>query len=151
MSSVRGGLKSKWRGPGYPPELEDVDGPECAARVACAEAQILVVPRAVLAVEVDVEQLAVPQRLSKAVREVQARHLLVTDLRIEPDHLRMLELVDEGERVPDGRQQDVAARLVGLGLDGKTQVVVLLDDIAREDVERFLVAIECGTDILCGS
>ena len=33
---VRGGLKSKWRGPSYPP-FDDVDGPEGAAGVAGAE------------------------------------------------------------------------------------------------------------------
>ena len=34
-----------------------------------------------------------------------------------PDHLGLLELVDERERVADGRQEDVAARLVGLRLE----------------------------------
>jgi hypothetical protein len=41
----------------------------------------------VLAVEVDVEQLAVPQRLGDAVDEVEPGHLLVPDLGVEPDHL----------------------------------------------------------------
>ena len=53
--------------------LDDVDGPERAAGVAGAEAQVLVVARAGLAVEVDVEELAVPQRLGQAVGVVQRR------------------------------------------------------------------------------
>ena len=57
-----------------------------------AEDQVLVVLGAVLAVEVDVEQLALPQRLRDAVHEVQPGHLLVADLRVEPDHLVVLEV-----------------------------------------------------------
>ncbi len=124
-----------------------IHGPERAARIAGAEAKVLVVSRSVLTVEIDVKELAVPQRLGNPVREVQARHLLVTDLGVEPNHLRMLELVDEGQRVTDGRQQDVAARFIGLGLDGEPHAVSLLDDIRGENVEGFLVAVERGTDV----
>ena len=109
--------------------------PERASRVPGAEAQVLVVPRPVLAVEVDVEELSVPQRLGEPVREVQARHLLVTDLGVEADHLRVLQLIDERQGVSDGREEDVAPRLVGLGLDGKTHGVALFDDVGGEDVE----------------
>ena len=129
--------------------LEDVHRPECAARIARAESKILVVARTVLPVQVDVKQLAVPERLGNPMREVQARHLLVPDLGIEADHLRMLELVDEGQRVSDGGQEDVATRLIRLGLDGEPHGVALLDDIRRENVERLLVAIERGANILC--
>lgn len=45
---------------------EGVDNPEGAAGVARSEPQVLVVPWAVLAVEVDVKQLAVPQGLAVA-------------------------------------------------------------------------------------
>ena len=103
-----------------------VDGPERAAQVAGAEPQVLVVARPVLAVEVDVEELVVPERLRDAVREVQPGHLLVPDLGVEADHLGVLELADQGQRVADRGQQDVAARLVGLRLEGEPQVVALL-------------------------
>ena len=130
-SSVRGGLKSKWRGPSYPPDSEDVDGPEGAAHVPGAEPQVLVEARAGLAVEVDVEELAVPQRLGQAVGEVQAGHLLVPDLGVHAHQLGVLELVDERECVADRGQQDVAARLVGLRLDGEADVVALLEHVLR--------------------
>ena len=71
--------------------LQRVDGPERAAQVAGAEAQVLVEARAVLAVEVDVEQLAVPQRLRDAVREVQPGHLLVPDLGVEADPVGLVQ------------------------------------------------------------
>ena len=72
----------------------------------------------------------------------------MADLGVQPHHLRMLELVDEREGVPDGWQQHVAARLVGLGLDGEAEAVSLLDHVSGQDVERLLVAVERGADIL---
>ena len=94
-----------------------------------AEDQVLVVLDAALAVEVDVEQLAVPQRLGDAVDEVQAGHLLVADLGVQADDLGVLQLVDERQRVADGRQEDVAAGLVRLGLEGEADVVALVVDV----------------------
>src|SRR5437763_11378818 len=106
--------------------LERVHHPERAAHVARAEPQVLVVPRPVLPVQVDVEQLAVPQRLGDAMRVVQPGHLLVADLGVHPHHVAVLERVDERQRVPHGGQQDVAARLVRLRLDREPDVVALV-------------------------
>src|ERR1035441_2793658 len=63
----------------------------------------------------------------------------------------MLELIDESQRVPDGGEEDVSARLVGLRLDGESELVAVVDDIPGEEVERLIVAIEGGADILCGA
>jgi hypothetical protein len=82
-----------------------------------AEDEVLVVLGPVLAVEVDVEQLAVPQRLGDPVHEVEPGHLLMPDLGVEPDHVGMGQRPDEGQGVADGGEQDVAAGLVGLGFD----------------------------------
>jgi hypothetical protein len=95
-------------------------------QVAVAEHEVLVVLDAALAVEVDVEELAVVQRLGDAGGEVEARHLLVTDLGVQAHELGTLERVDEREGVPDRRQQDVAARLVRLRLDREADVVALV-------------------------
>ena len=46
--------------------LDQVDGEERGDQVAVAEDEVLVVLQAALAVEVDVEQLAAPQRLGRA-------------------------------------------------------------------------------------
>src|ERR1019366_147963 len=92
-----------------------------------------------------------PERLSQAVGVVEPRHLLVTDLWVEPDHFGVLELIDEGQRVSDGGEKDVPARLVGLGLDGEPQLVAVVDDIPGEEVERLLVAVQSGADVLCGA
>ena len=59
-----------------------------------------------------------------------------------PDRLGPLEGLDERQRVADRRQQDVAARLVGLGLDREPQVVALVGDVLAEEVEGLLVAVE---------
>ena len=128
--------------------LQCVDRPECTPGVAGAESQILVVPWPVLAVQVDMEQLAVPERLRQSVGEVQAGHLLVAHLRVEAHQIGVFQLVDERERMADRRQQDVAARLVRLGLDRDAHGVALVEDVPPEDVERLLVAIERGAHVL---
>jgi hypothetical protein len=111
-------------------------------QVAVAEHEVLVVLDAALAVEVDVEELAVVQRLRDAGGEVQARHLLVPDLGVEADELGALERVDERERVAERRQQDVAAGLVGLRLDREADVVALVGDVVAEQVDGLAVALE---------
>ena len=130
--------------------LERVHHPERAAHVAGAEPQVLVVPRPVLPVQVDVEQLAVPQRLGDPVRVVQPGHLLVPDLGVHPDHVAVLERVDEGQRVPHRGQQDVAARLVRLRLDREPDVVALLAHVLAEQVQALGVPVERGPDVLGG-
>src|SRR6202042_1470215 len=107
-----------------------------------AEAQVLVVLDAALAVEVDVEELAVPQRLRDAVREVQPGHLLMADLWVQADKLGTLKAVDECQCVADGRQQDVAARLVRLWLDREPDGIALPGDVLAEQVEGLLEAVE---------
>ena len=81
--------------------FEQVHERERVVQVAVAEHQVLVVLDAALAVEVDVEELAVVQRLGDAGGEVEARHLLVADLGVEADELGALERVDERERVTE--------------------------------------------------
>ena len=71
--------------------LEQVDEGERVLQVAVAEHQVLVVLDAALAVEVDVEELAVVQRLRDAGGEVQPGHLLVPDLGVDADELGALE------------------------------------------------------------
>jgi hypothetical protein len=50
--------------------------------------------------------------------------------------------------VADGRQQYVAAGLVGLGLDGEPHPVALVDRVLREQVDPLAVAVEGCTDVL---
>jgi hypothetical protein len=105
--------------------LEQLDEEEGGLRILAAETMILVVPAGLLRVEVDVEQLTRLERLGHAVREVEPRHRVVRDFGVEADHLRVVERVDEGERVTDRREEDVAARLVRLRLERELVVVSL--------------------------
>jgi hypothetical protein len=66
----------------------------------------------------------------------------VPDLGVDADKLGVLQLADERQRVPGGGQQDVAARLVRLGLDREPQGVAVVEDVAAEDVERLLVPVQ---------
>ena len=102
----------------------------------------------VLAVEVDVEELAVPQRLGDSVREVQARHLLVPDLGVEADHLGVLELADQRQRVADGRQQDVTARLVRLRFESEAHGVTLVTDVGAHEVQGLDHPVQRCADVL---
>ena len=88
------------------------------------------------------------RRLGQAVGVVEPGHLLVPRLGVQAHQLRVRELVDEGQRVPDGGQQDVAAGLVGLGLDREAEVVALVEDVVAEQVEGLAVAVERGLHVL---
>ena len=97
------------------------------------------------------EELALPHRLRDALVEAQARHRLVGDLGVEAHHLGVLERLDEGERMADGRQESVAAGLIGLGLDGEADVVALVLDVSGEEVQCLAVALERVLRLLgCG-
>ena len=128
--------------------LDQVDGEERRDQVAVAEDEVLVVLQPALAVEVDVEQLAAPQRLAQGVGVVEVGHLLVAGLGVQPDDVAVLELGDQRQGVPGGRQEDVAARLVRLGLQRDPQVVALRLDVAGDGVEALLVALHRGVDVL---
>ena len=58
--------------------------------------------------------------------------------------------VDERERVADRREQDVAAGLVGLGLERDAQAVALLLDVRGDGVDALGVAVVRGVEVLGG-
>ena len=70
------------------------------------------------------------------MQEIQAGHLLVRDLRVDADQLRMLERRDEPEVRAGRRHVDVAARLVRLGLEREAEAVLLVDRIPAQIVDR---------------
>ena len=59
--------------------------------VVRAEAEVLVVAAERLVVEIDVEQLARVPRLGDGVQEVEPGHVLVRHLRVDADHVGMVE------------------------------------------------------------
>ena len=122
--------------------LQQVDQAEGVDQVAVPEHQVLVELDAALAVEVDVEQLAVPQRLGDRRARSSARPSARARPRgSTPTMSGWSSECDERQRVPDGRQQDVAARLVRLRLDREPDVVALVGDVAGEQVHRLAVAV----------
>ena len=122
--------------------LEQLDEEEGVLEADRAEAEVLVVAADPLGVEVDVEELAGPERLRHAVQERQPGHRLVRHLGVHADHLGVLEALDEREHVADRRQEDVAARLVGLRLEREAHVVAAVAHVAAEEVDRLAVALE---------
>jgi hypothetical protein len=53
----------------------------------------------------------------------------------------VVQSLDEGQGVADGGQQDVAAGLVRLRLEGEAQVVAAVPHVAAEEVDRLEVAV----------
>ncbi len=94
------------------------------------------------------KELARPQRLRQPVRVVEAGHLLVTRLGVEADDVAVRQLGDEAERVADRGQEDVAAWLVGLGLERDDHVVAGVLDVLRDRVDALGVPLEGGVQIL---
>ena len=76
--------------------------------------------------------------------------MLVTDFGVHSEQFGALEGFDERDGVTDGGQQDVAAGLVGLGLNRETDVVALVCDVVTKQVESFAVALEGGANVFRG-
>ena len=136
--------------PGHCESSSSFTRKNAAFDVFAAEAQILIEASGLLAVQVDVKELSRLERLRHAVREIEPGHRVVRDLGIEADHVRMIERVDEREHVADRRQEDVAARLVRLGLERELEVVALRSDVLAEEVERVAEPLERLLRILGG-
>ena len=133
-----------------PGVLEDLDDVEGVTDPLGAETEVLVELADPLGVEVDVEELLLPEGLGDGVGEGQAAHRLVGELGVDSDHVGLLERPDEGEGVTDGRKEDVAPRLVRLGLEGDAQAQAAVGDVLAAEVDRFLVAVQCQADVLGG-
>ena len=99
--------------------LEQLDEEEGVLEALRPEAQVLVVAADLLGVEVDVEQLAGVDRLGDAVVDAEPGHRLVGDLRVEPDHLGLVERRDERQGMTDRRQERVARGSLGFGSSAK--------------------------------
>src|SRR5207237_9482924 len=89
-----------------------------------------------LAIQIEVEELPRLERLRDAVGEVESRHLIVRDFRIQPHHFRVIERVDERQHMADRRQVNIASWLVRLRLQRKTQIVPLRSHVLAQEVDR---------------
>src|SRR5690349_3670773 len=69
------------------------------------------------------------------MREVESGHGIMRDLRVEANHLGVIERVDERQHVPDRREKDVSARLVRLGLEREPQVVALRLHVLAQEID----------------
>ena len=95
--------------------LEQADEVEGLLEVLGAEAVVLVEAADPLPVEVDVEELARPQRLPDAVQERQSRHRLVGDLGVDADRSGRSSMVMKCSACPTvGRKMSPRGSL-GLG------------------------------------
>ena len=115
---------------------------EAAFQVFLAEAIVLVVAVHLLAVQVDVKELAGFERLRHLMREVQPGHGFMRVLRVDADHLGVIEGGDERQHVAGRGEVDVPARLVGFGFQGEFQVVAPVLDVLAQEVHGFAHAFD---------
>ena len=127
--------------------FEQVDESEGIGEVAMAEDEVLVVLDSLLAIQVDVKELALVERLGDTGSEVEPRHLFMTDLGVHAEQLGALEGLDERDRMPDRGQQDVPPRLIRLRLDRESDVVALVGHVLGEQVDRLAVTLEGTADV----
>ncbi len=99
------------------------------------EAEVLVVAAELLIVQVDMEELAGVPGLGDGVHKVEPGHMFMGHLRVDADHLGVVEGGDEAEHSPGGGQVEVTAGLVGLGLQGESVVVALVYAVFAQEVE----------------
>jgi hypothetical protein len=136
--------------PLVPDVLEELHQEERGLRVRRSEPEVLVEPAGDLVVQVDVEELPHRPRLRDVVREVQARHVLMGDLRVHADHLGVLQRLDEREHRADGGEVDVGPRLVRLRLQREPQIVPLVLHVPAEEVHPVRVPAERLERVLRG-
>ena len=116
--------------------FEELHQPEGRLDVGRSEAEVLIVAAGHLVVQIDVKQLPRFPRLRDRVEKVQPRHLFVRHFRVHAHHVGMVERRDEAEIRAGRRHVDVAARLVGLGLERELEAVLPIDRILAEEVDR---------------
>src|SRR5262249_49776089 len=81
--------------------------------------------------------------LSNAVHEVEASHLLVSDLGIYSDHLGMIKRGNEAEIVPGCGHVDVGTWLVRFGLKRKLVAITSRNVVFAEIVHGFAQTLHC--------
>ena len=96
------------------------------------------------------EELSGPQTLGHGVMEGEPRHGLVGELGVDPHHVGPFQPFDEGQHVSDRWQEQVAPRLIGLGLEGEAQLVAATTHVGAQGVDGFGVAVEGGSHVLGG-
>src|SRR5260370_25522202 len=100
-----------------------------------AKTQILVIARSLLIVEVNIEEFTSFQSLSYTMHKVESRHLFVSNLWIETNHLGMIEGVDKGQHMPNGGKIGIGAGFIGFWLQCEMQLVALLHHVLTQEVD----------------
>src|ERR1041385_5231580 len=114
------------------------------------KAQILIKPRALLVVEIDMKQLVGFNCLSDDVVEIQTRHLFVSDLWVHANHLRMIERCDETEHRSGGREINVTSWFIWFCFQSKLVIVALVDRVFAEKVQCFTVPLQSVSSVFGG-
>ncbi len=82
--------------------------------------------------------------------KVESRHLFVSNLGIEPNHIGMIEGVDKGQHMPDGGKIRIGAWFIGFWLQRETQLVALLNHVLTQEVDGVAHAFDRHNRIFTG-
>src|SRR5437660_6009324 len=88
------------------------------------------------------KELAGLPGLCDAMHEVKASHLLVGNLRVDADHLRMIKGRNEAEIMTGGSHVDVAARLIGLGFQREAVLIAAVEIVFAKVVDGLAQALD---------
>ena len=72
------------------------------------------------------EKLAGFPSLGYAMHKVDAGHMFVSHFGIDTHHLRMIECGNEGQHMTGSRIVEIGPRFIGLGFQGKFQIIFLI-------------------------
>src|SRR4026207_33094 len=96
------------------------------------------------------KQLARFYSLGHYVIEVEPRHLLVADFRIDTNHLRAIESRNEPQHGACSRQIDIPTWLIRFRFERETIVVALIDRVFAKEVQSFAIPLQCFARIFRG-
>src|SRR6266550_1652062 len=115
--------------------LKELHQEEHRLDTLAAKTQILIIARSLLIVEVNIEEFASFQCLSYAMHKVESRHMFMSNLWIETNHIGMIEGVDKGQHVPNGGKIRIGTWFIGFWLQRETQLVALVHHILTQEVD----------------
>ena len=82
-------------------------------------------------------------RLNDTVQETQPRHRFMSKFGVDPNHLRVLQRLNEVQHVSRCRKVEVSARFIRFRFQCKTELVALFLDIMGEKVYRLTKPLDC--------
>ena len=96
------------------------------------------------------EEFACFQCLGHTMDKVESRHMLMSNLWIEADHIGMVEGIDKGQHMPYGGEIGIGTWFIWLWLQSETQFVSPINHILTQEVDSAAHALDSHNGIFAG-